>query len=243
MVKEETIRMDLEEIQEVNYRKPIMIGAGLQIAFFILFGYKGLSLCFQSDIYRLIFGFEIPNYLFIGEVVISSICMILGSFGLYYFISGLRKKRKSEEKMEKKNLQLFIILSSIFMITANLFVLLEAIFTIISATIENLPLTPGLNILFALHFSSLVVFVLVMIVIIIQNYFLIKNGLIDLTIVRRPIVHFFILGSLLIWGFFQLNHYFVMIRPPSVYFHIPFICSQFLTSFLAAGVYLELIIK
>ena len=53
MVKEETIRMDLEEIQEVNYRKPIMIGAGLLIAFFILFGYKGLSLCFQSDIYIL----------------------------------------------------------------------------------------------------------------------------------------------------------------------------------------------
>ena len=69
-----------------------------------------------------------------------------------------------------------------------------------------------------------------------------KNKLIDSMVVKRPVVHFFLLGSLIIWLFFVLNNYLVIIYIPE-YFNLPYISSQIITSFLSAGVYLELVIK
>ena len=111
MVKEETNRILQEEDSEVDYRKPILIGAGILIAYFLLFGYETLSLCFQSELHYMIFGFPTTtNYLMIQVAVISIICINLSCFGLYFFISGLRKMRKTKEKTENKNLLAFIIL-------------------------------------------------------------------------------------------------------------------------------------
>lgn len=221
-----------------------MIGAGILIAYFVLFGYNALAICYHDRLYFMIFGQHNYDYILIQKVVISVICLILSSFGLYFFISGLRKIRKSKEKTENQNLLLmFIILYSIILITTNIMFVFELTYQIVIASISDPP--AGIiswNIFVIALFYGMVVFVLVTIVVIIQNYFLKKSKLIDLTIVKRPVVHFFLLGSLIIWVFFLLNNY-IVILPMSEYFHLGYICSQIITSFIAAGVYLELVIK
>ncbi len=241
MVKEETNRIQQEENQGVNYRKPIIIGSGILVAYFLLFGYKALALWFRSEIHRMIFGLHIPDFMNIVEVVLSTICLILGCFGLSFFISGLRKMRKLKEKKENKNLLVFIILYSIIMIAANLLFLFEIIIYILVLSID-IPESIGWYIIGTNLFSSMVVFGFVIIIIIIQNYFLKKSKIIDVMIVKRSVVHFFLLGSLIIWIFFLQNNYTVVVYIPE-YFHIPFFSSQILASFLAAGVYLELALK
>lgn len=241
-MKEETSRIQQEENHGINYRKPIMIGAGLLIAFFVLFGYDSMSSWFHGMLYHMITGQYYADYLLIIEMITPILCLILNSFGLYFFISGLRKMRKAKEKIEDQNPTFFIILYSIIMITANLFFIYEIIYVFLVTYLEIL--TESIFwILFGTGlFSGFVVFGFVIIVVIIQNYFLKKNKLIDSKVVKRPVVHFFLLGSLIIWLFFVLNNYLVIIYIPE-YFNLPYISSQIITSFLAAGVYLELVIK
>lgn len=241
-MEEGTNRLDLEENQGVEYRKPIMIGAGILIAYFVLFGYNSLSIWFHGDIYYMITGEFIADYFWKLRMITPIICLILNSFGLYFFISGQRKMRKAKEKIEDKNPKFFIILYSTIMITANIFLIFQIVFFFLSTYLEILPETIFWILFGTEIFSGYVVFGFVIIVIIIQNYFLKKNKLIDSMVVKRPVVHFFLLGSLIIWLFFLLNNYLVIIYIPE-YFNLPYICSQIITSFLAAGVYLELLIK
>ncbi|NPE09984.1 MAG: hypothetical protein GNW80_17020 [Asgard group archaeon] len=241
-MKEEVNRILQEEDPEVDYQKPILIGAGILIAYFLLFGYETLSLCFQSELHYWIFGFPTTtNYLQIQIAVISIICINLSCFGLYFFVSGLRKIRKTKGKTENKKLLVFIILYSIIMIGANIMSIFKLIYILLGITID-LPMSISLTLFFTQFFSSLVVFGVVTLVVIIQPFFLRKSKLINMQIVKRPVVHFFIPVILIIWILSLLNHY-VDITPIFELLHLPFIISQIIISFLVAGVYLELVIK
>ena len=117
----------------------------------------------------------------------------------------------------------------------------KLIYILLEITI-GLPMNISLTLFFTQFTSSLVVFGIVSIVVIIQPFFLRKSKLINLMIVKRPVVHFFMPVILIFWILSLLNHY-VVITPLFEYFHLPFIISQIIISFLAAGVYLELVIK
>lgn len=225
--------------QEVDYRKPIMIGAGILIAYFMFFGYNALSTWFRSELYRKIHDYDTSNYQS-TEIVLSTICILLGSVGIYFFISGLRKMRRSKKKTESRNLHFLIIIYSTILIIANLFLFVELISHIVGFYID-IPEDIGWNFVAISMVYSEIIFATVMAIVIIQNYFLRDSELINEAIVFRPISHFFLLGSLIIWIFFGLNNYIVIIR--AEFFRLPFIICQFITSFLAAGVYLELLIK
>lgn len=239
-MEEITNRIEQEEIlQEIDYRKPIMIGAGILIVYFMFFGYKALSLWFRSQLHIEIYGHGTSNFQSI-EIILSTICIFLGGIGLYFFISGLRKMRRTKKKMESRNLHFLIIIYSTILIIANLFLFVELIFNIVGFYIA-LPEDIGWSLVaFSMVYSE-IVFIFVIIMVLIQNYFLRENELINEAIVLRPIIHFFLLGSLIIWIFFGLNNYIVIISVG--FFYLPFIICQFVTSFLAAGVYLELVIK
>lgn len=231
---------DFKEIKEADYRKPIMIGSVILVAYFIMFWYKALSSWFRSELHVKLFGYHTTNYLE-NEIIISSICIFLGICGLYFFASGLRKMRRSIKTKESRNLHFLIIIFLIVMLIANLFFFTELVYYILEFYI-NLPEDVGWKVVSVSLVYSEAIFASVIILVLIQNYFIRNSKLLDETIVSRPISHFFLLGAFIVWIFFSLNNYLLIIIVPSFY-HLPSIICQLVTSLLAAGVYLELVIK
>jgi len=228
-MKEEINRVIEENNGEENYKEPIMIGTGILIAYFVLFGYNSLLTGYKNEIFYLLRGrYNDPFASMMGLILsVISLCVLI--LGLYYFIKGLRKLKKSRAKTQNRGLQQFIIFYALFMSLVIINNISDSSTYFYDTYIGEIPSIMGWNIFFAQFFSGYVLFVLVIIMVAIQVPILRKWGLYSKD--KRPKTHFFMVGPLVVCIILMWVNW------------LGFAFCHMITSILAAGVYLELILK
>jgi len=243
MVKEEPNRIEPEINQGMNYKILIQVGAGILMVYFILFAFNTLSSQFNYELFYLFHGEYNDKFVVLKEIILSTISFVLMIPGLYFFIKGLRKMKKTGGKTQERGLQIFNIFFVVFMVTTLLTTILEAASLYYEVYLGDIPTNTFVSLFFTIYIASFVLFGFVIILIGIQTNLLRRKELIDTAVVKRPVVHFFMLSALIIWLFFVININTQIINVAPQVSLIGYVCSQIITSFLAAGVYLELVIK
>jgi len=241
-VKEETNRIEPEKTKGMNHKILIQVGAGILMIYFILFGFNTLTTVFNNTLYYQINGTYNDQFVAVKQLILSVMSVSLLNLGFYFFIRGLRKLKKSKGKTQDRKLQTFIAFYVFFMVTMILIDILDTVAFLYYAYKGTIPYNAEWKIGFITYFGSFVLFGLVIMMIGIQTNILRKRNLIDTDVVKRPVVHFLMVGIFIIWIFFMININAGIMSDFNASF-IGYLSSQIATSVLAAGVYLELVIK
>lgn len=242
-MKEETNRIEPEITQGMNYKILILVGAGVLMIYFILFAFNTFVTQSNNEIYFLFHGEYNDEYVVMKEIILSTISLVLMVAGLPFFLKGLRKMKKSRKEKQDKGLIIFNIFFATIMVVTLLITILDTASSYYLTYIGSHPVFNGETFVSLIYNSSLVLFPLVMILIGIQSIILRRKELYIHTKVKRQVVPYIMLCSLIIWLCFVIILHSNGINGEYKVAFSGYACSQFSTSLLAAGVYLELVIK
>jgi len=229
--------------QGENSLLPLLVGAGLLMLHFILYSFNSYGSITNREIYYLLYGEYNDYYVANKEVILVSLGSFVLIIGISFFLKGLRRLNQSRKNEKETGFLIFNVIFVVVIFSTMFVAILDTIgFSYVTLIGPN-PVFSSLSYITAMIFANLVLFAIMIILVGIQSYLLRKRELYPYAKIKRQIVPYIMWCSLLAWFIFFLIFIIIENGYANIVVFSGFASSQLSTSLLAAGIYLELVVK
>ncbi len=239
----ETSTTKLRIYQGENYILPLLVGAGILMLYFVLYSFNSYGSIINNEIYNLLYGEYNNQYVANKELILVPLGVLVLITGLVFYSKGLKKLRLARKEKQDKKLLIFNIVLILVVLSSMLVIILDTVGFAYVTYIGSHPVFDNGSFVLPIYYSNLVLFPIVIILVGIQSNLLRKKKLYDYAKVKKQIVPNIMWCSLFVWLIFMIIYHVGGLTINYIVVLSGYTSSQLSTSLLAAGVYLELVIK